>query len=86
MEYWPTFLHTAGLISDVILVWVPWNILSVMTSYDKLVFRLRILFSSTLLLTVATVIQTAITLSAAGQAGTAGLIAATTEVRFDLLL
>jgi hypothetical protein len=51
-----------------------------MPSLKRLALRLQIIFSSTLLLTVATVAQTAVTLSGAGRAGTAGLIAATTEV------
>jgi hypothetical protein len=50
-----------------------------MPTLKRLALRLQILFCSTFLLTAATVVQTAITLSAAGRAGTAGLIAATTE-------
>jgi hypothetical protein len=51
-----------------------------MPSLKRLALRLQIIFSYTLLLTVSTVAQTAVTLSGAGRAGTAGLIAATTEV------
>jgi hypothetical protein len=54
-------------------------------SGDRLIFHLRLLFSISLLLTVATVVQCAITLSSGGRAGLIGLVAATTEVSYYVL-